>query len=70
MVEFKLKYLDAGLGFAWAVMRPLLVFVAMYAVFTQVGRFDQGVQHYALYLLISLVMWTFFVDASTTGVFS
>lgn len=69
VVDFKLKYLDAGLGFAWAVMRPLLIFLAIYAVFTQVGSFDAGVNHYALYLLTALVLWTFFLDATMTGVF-
>ena len=68
-VTFKLKYLDAGLGYAWAVMRPLLVFAVLYAVFTTVGQFDQGVDHYALYLLTALVLWTFFFDATMTGVF-
>ena len=68
VVEFKLKYLDARLGYFWSIARPLLVFAVLYVVFTNVGHFDNGVHHYALYLLTALVLWGFFLDATTSGV--
>ena len=70
VVRYKLKYRDAVLGYAWAVMRPLAMFAAMYVVFTDVAHFDAGVPHYAIYLLSSLVLWTFFLDATTNAIFS
>jgi len=69
LVEFKLKYLDAKLGYVWAVMRPLLLFGCLYIVFTTVTDFDAGVNNYALYLLTAIILWTFFLDATTSGVF-
>lgn len=69
-VEYKLKYTDAVLGYAWAVMRPLITFAAMYVVFTRIAHFDAGVDHYAVYLLTSIVLWTFFLDATTSAVYS
>jgi ABC-type polysaccharide/polyol phosphate transport system ATPase subunit/ABC-type polysaccharide/polyol phosphate export permease len=69
-VQYRLKYKDAALGYAWAVMRPLATFGAMYLVFTKVAHFNFGVPHYAVYLLSSLVLWTFFLDATTNAIFS
>ncbi len=69
-VEYRRKYTDAALGYAWAVLRPLVTFAALYIVFTKVAHFDAGVTHYAVYLLTSLVLWTFFVDATSSGVYS
>jgi ABC-type polysaccharide/polyol phosphate transport system ATPase subunit/ABC-type polysaccharide/polyol phosphate export permease len=69
-VEYRRKYTDAALGYAWAVLRPLVTFAALYIVFTQIAHFDAGVTHYAVYLLSSLVLWTFFLDATSSGVYS
>ena len=69
VVEFKVKYLDAKLGYVWAVMRPLLLFGCLYVVFTTVTDFDAGVNNYALYLLTAIMLWTFFIDATSSGVF-
>jgi ABC-2 type transport system permease protein len=69
-VEFRLKYLDTKLGYIWAVLRPLLTFAVLYVVFTKVANFDAGVPNYALYLLTALVLWTFFLDATSSAVFS
>ena len=69
-VQYRLKYSDAALGYAWAVMRPLATFAAIYVVFTQVAHLDRGVSHYAEYLLSSLVLWTSFLDATTNAIFS
>jgi ABC-type polysaccharide/polyol phosphate transport system ATPase subunit/ABC-type polysaccharide/polyol phosphate export permease len=70
LVKYRLKYRDAALGYAWAVMRPLATFGVMYLVFTKVAHFNFGVPHYAVYLLSSLVLWTFFLDATTNAIFS
>ena len=69
VVEFKLKYLDAKLGYVWALMRPVLLFACLYVVFTTVTDFAEGVNNYALYLLTTIVLWTFFIDATSSGVF-
>lgn len=70
VVQYKLKYAGAALGYAWAVMRPLVTFGALYIVFTKVAHLDRGVPHYAQYLLSALVLWMFFLDATTNATFS
>jgi ABC-type polysaccharide/polyol phosphate transport system ATPase subunit/ABC-type polysaccharide/polyol phosphate export permease len=68
--KFKVKYLDAALSYLWVLMGPLLLFGILYWVFSQIGSFDEGVQHYPLYLLSSLVLWMFFAEATSEAVVS
>jgi ABC-type polysaccharide/polyol phosphate transport system ATPase subunit/ABC-type polysaccharide/polyol phosphate export permease len=70
VANFKLRYLDSTLSYFWAVMRPLAMFGVLYLFFTQVGRFDNGVEHYPVYLLASLVLWTYFDQATQTATHS
>ena len=64
-IEFQLHYLGSVLGYAWAVMRPLMLFGVTYFVFTHVGAFGEGVRDYGVYLLTSIVLWTFFAEATS-----
>jgi ABC-2 type transport system permease protein len=61
-VEFKLKYADSALGYVWSLVKPLSYFAVLWVVF---GRFFKlgAVRDYPLYLLIGIVVYTFFVDA-------
>jgi ABC-2 type transport system permease protein len=68
LTQFKLRYLDSALSYLWCVARPFTMFAVLYVVFTQLGRFNQGIPHYHLYLLTSIVLWTFFAEATATGV--
>jgi ABC-2 type transport system permease protein len=64
--EFKLRYFGSVLGYVWSLIRPLLFFGVLYLVFTHVFKLGAGIPHYAVYLLMSIVMWNFFIE-STTG---
>jgi ABC-type polysaccharide/polyol phosphate transport system ATPase subunit/ABC-type polysaccharide/polyol phosphate export permease len=70
LTEFRLKYLDSRLSYAWAVARPLGLFGVMYAVFSALGRFNNGVHNYPVYLFMSIVLWTFFAQATDGSVWS
>ncbi len=63
--EFKLKYADSALGYVWSVIKPLALFSVLYVVFGRFFKLGVGFEDYPLYLLIGIVLWTFFVDAST-----
>ena len=60
----KLRFAGSRLGLLWSVLRPLLLFGVLYAVFTHVVRFGGRVPHYEVYLLTSIVLWTCFSDAA------
>ena len=65
VTELKLHYLDSALGYLWAVMRPMLLFLVLYSVFNNVAALGRGVEHYGIYLLSAVVLWTYFTE--TTG---
>src|SRR5581483_4966038 len=61
--EFKLKYSGSALGYVWSVVKPLGLFGMLYVVF---GRFFklQNFPHYPIYLLLGIVLWTYFTDTT------
>jgi ABC-2 type transport system permease protein len=48
-------------------LRPLLLFLVLYIVFTKVIPLGKDVPHYPAYLLLGIVAWTFFIEATTSG---
>jgi ABC-2 type transport system permease protein len=66
--DFKLRFFGSVLGYLWTLMRPLLLFGVIYVVFTQVVRFGEGVENYPVYLLASIVLFTFFSETTSRGV--
>ncbi len=69
--EFKLKFFGSALGYLWQVMRPLLLFGVLYVFFVVVFHVDKAKgaagHFYGAQLLGSIVLFTFFAEA-TTGV--
>jgi ABC-2 type transport system permease protein len=70
VMEFKLRFFGSVLGYFWQLMRPLLMFSVLYIVFTEFVRLGGGVQHYEVVLLMSIVIYQFFADATTGAVTS
>ena len=68
VTDFKLRYFGSALGYLWSLARPLLFFGVIYVVFTHVVRFGADVEHYAAYLLMSIVLWTFFAETTNGAV--
>lgn len=66
--DFKLRYFGSVLGYFWSLARPLMFFGVLYVVFTQVLRFGGDIDHYPVYLLTSIILWTFFVDTTNACV--
>jgi ABC-2 type transport system permease protein len=67
VTEWKLRFFGSVLGYLWTLMRPLLLFGVLYAVFTHVVRVGSTIQHYPVYLLESIVMFQFFADSTSQG---
>jgi ABC-type polysaccharide/polyol phosphate transport system ATPase subunit/ABC-type polysaccharide/polyol phosphate export permease len=66
--DFRLKYADHSLSYLWAVARPLAYFGVLLLVFTGLGRFDSGIRDYPAYLLMAVMLWTFFLQTTSTAV--
>jgi len=69
-IEFKLKYADSALGYVWSIAKPMALFSVLYIVFGRFFKLGVGFNNYPVYLLIGIVLWTFFVDATTLCVTS
>lgn len=65
--DFKLRYQDSILGYIWSLLRPLLLFGVLYVVFTKIVKLGGTIPYYPAYLLLGLVLWTFFVEATQAG---
>jgi ABC-2 type transport system permease protein len=66
--DFKLRFFGSALGYVWTLARPLLLFGTLYFVFTEIVKFGKGVEHYPVYLLSSIVLFTFFGETTSRGV--
>jgi ABC-2 type transport system permease protein len=63
--EFKLKYSDSILGYFWSVIKPLSYFAVLWVVFGRFFKLGAAFHEYPLYLIVGLVLWTFFADSTT-----
>lgn len=63
--DFKLRYQGSVLGYAWSLLRPLLLFAILYVVFVKFLRIGGDIEHYPVYLLLGIVIWNFFSEMTT-----
>lgn len=68
VTDFKLRYFGSVLGYLWTLMRPLMLFGVLYFVFTKVFTIGEQVEHYPVYLLTSIVLFTYFSETTGGGV--
>lgn len=66
--DFKIRYQNSILGYVWSLLRPLLLFVILYFVFTKFLKVGDNVPHYPVYLLLGLLYWNFFVEVTMGSV--
>jgi ABC-2 type transport system permease protein len=66
--QFKLGYHGTVLGFLWSLVRPLLLFAVLLVVFTQVFRLGTAVPHYAALLLLNVMLFGLFQEATINAV--
>ena len=70
MQQFKLRYYGNVLGYLWTLLKPLLLFLVLYLAFTKIVRFGDSVENYPVYLIAAIVIFSYFTEATTTGVTS
>jgi ABC-2 type transport system permease protein len=71
VTEFKRVYFGTVLGYLWSLIRPLMLFGVLLLVFTQVFKVGSNlVEHYAVMLLLGIVLYTFFSEATSNSVTS
>lgn len=60
--DFKLRYQGSVLGYAWSLLRPLLLFLILYIVFVRFLKIGGDIPHFPVYLLLGIVLWNFFAE--------
>lgn len=67
ITEFKLRYQGSSLGYLWSLVRPLVLFGILLAVFGFILKIHSNIEHYPVYLLLGIVLWNFFAEATNNG---
>ncbi len=70
VTEFKRAYFGTVLGYVWSLIRPLMLFGVLLFVFTQVFRVGSEIHDYPVMLLLGIVQYTFFQEATQNAVTS
>jgi lipopolysaccharide transport system permease protein len=63
--EFKVRYKQAALGVAWAILQPLLTMVIFSVIFGQLAKLPSDGTPYPVFSYVALLPWNFFASALT-----
>jgi ABC-2 type transport system permease protein len=62
VTDWKLRFFGSVLGYLWSVLRPLMLFGVLYAVFSVFLKVDAP--YYPVALLLGIVLYSFFAEAT------
>jgi ABC-2 type transport system permease protein len=62
-IQFKAKYTGAALGYVWSLVKPLSYFGVLWLVFAFLLRTANQTHDFAIYLLLGILLYTFFTDS-------
>ena len=65
-IDFELRYAKTRLGLMWAIVKPFFMLGIIYIVFSEfVGL---KMENYVLNLLLGIILWNFFAEASSVAI--
>jgi ABC-type polysaccharide/polyol phosphate export permease len=66
--DYRVQYKQAALGFAWAVLTPVMTLVIFVAVFSHFkGSINTGGVPFPLYFFVGILCWSFFAGTLGNG---
>jgi ABC-2 type transport system permease protein/lipopolysaccharide transport system permease protein len=65
--DLRVRYKQAVLGIAWAVIAPVVMMIAFTFLFNRFAKINTGGVPYALFSYLGLLPWTFFSSSVTAG---
>jgi ABC-type polysaccharide/polyol phosphate export permease len=65
--DLRVRYKQAVLGIAWAVISPVFMMIAFTVIFQKFAHINTGGAPYALFSYMGLLPWTFFSTSISTG---
>ena len=69
-IDLKVKYKRSKLGILWSLLYPILMMAVMALVFSHMFKFKVEGVNYLVYLMIGLVMFNYFSEATNNGMYS
>jgi ABC-2 type transport system permease protein len=70
VTEFKRVYFGTVLGYLWSLIRPLALFGVLLFVFSQIFKVGSELHNYPVILLLGIVQFTFFQEATNNAISS
>lgn len=67
VTEFRLQYTETTLGYLWSVLKPFAFFGVIYLVVNQVLQFYGDVSDFPQRLILGLVLFQYFSDATSVA---
>lgn len=68
VTEFRVGYRNTALGYAWSVIKPFAFYGIIYLVVNQVLRFGDHSENFPLALILNLVLFQYFTEATMASV--
>jgi lipopolysaccharide transport system permease protein len=67
MRDIKVRYKQTVLGFAWAIIQPVMMMVVFSIFFGRLGHIPSDGYPYPIFVYAALLPWTFFANAITSS---
>jgi ABC-2 type transport system permease protein len=68
VTDFRMKFFGSVLGYLWQLVQPLMLFGVLYTVFSLFLSIDEGIRYYPVALLLGIVLFSFFNEATSQSV--
>jgi len=66
--DYKLRYSGTALGFLWSFLKPLLMLIVLYVIFSYV--IPLKIPNYPIFLLLGVIIWNYFVESTTMNMYN
>jgi ABC-2 type transport system permease protein len=67
VTDFRMRYVDAVLGYFWALMRPLITFGIVFLFLRQILSFGGSIVNFAPMLMLNIILFQFFQETTNRG---
>jgi len=65
--ELKARYKDSSLGFAWSLVRPIVMLLIYYFAIGKVLQAERSIPQYAIFVFAGLTIWGLFNEIVSSG---
>jgi ABC-2 type transport system permease protein len=67
VTDFRMRYVNAVLGYFWALMRPLITFGIVFLFLRKILSFGGSIPNFAPMLMLNIILFQFFQETTQRG---